>query len=80
MIKAFREELTELTTIEYDSDATPYRLLSVISFVNDLMVSRCALTRASSQDYIYAQGAITMMINRELLELSHKEAVQEINN
>lgn len=80
VVDMFREELTELTTIEYDPDATPYRLLSVISFVNDLMVSRCALTRASSQDYIYAQGAITMMINRELLELSHKEAVQEINN
>lgn len=74
IVDLFREELTELTTIEYNEDVTPYRLLSVVSSINDLLISRSALTRASAQDYVLAQGAITMMINRELMELSHNEA------
>lgn len=72
ILDIYREKLLDITNIEYD-DTTPYKLLSTVASVNALVISRSAYTRACSMDYIRAQGAITMMINYELMEATHKE-------
>lgn len=74
IVDFFRQELLELDdTIAY-IEATPYRILSVMSNINNLMISRSAYTRASSQDYILAQGALVLAIQNEL----HKETLETI--
>lgn len=80
IVDAIREELMDITTLEYDADTTPYKILSVMANVNALLVSRSALTRSSSQDYIIAQGAIGTMIQRELMEVSKQEQQEGGNN
>ncbi len=73
VVDVFRQELLDIQTAEYDADKTPYKLLSVISMINSIIVSRSAYMRASSQDYIMAQGAIVFAITSEL----HKETIDD---
>lgn len=74
-----REELTNITCIEY-SDETPYRILSSVALINSLPISQHAFLRASSQDYILAQGAITMMIQMDLAEKPVEEDEEVLIN
>lgn len=75
IVDLFRQELLNVETIEYDADKTPYKLLSVVSTINNIIVSRSAYMRASSQDYIMAQGAIVFAITNEL----HEETIDDMN-
>ncbi len=79
IVDLFRAELENVTTIEFD-ETTPYKMLSVIANINPLLVSRSAVTRASHQDYILAQGAITMMINQELMEIAKHERAEYVHD
>lgn len=74
-----REELTNITCIEC-SDETPYRILSSVALINSLPISQHAFLRASSQDYILAQGAITMMIQMDLAEKPVEEDEEVLIN
>ena len=74
-----REELTNITCIEC-SDETPYRVLSSVALINSLPISQHAFLRASSQDYILAQGAITMMIQMDLAEKPVEEDEEVLIN
>lgn len=76
ILDLFREELTNINCIECSTD-TPYRMLSAVSVTNSLPVSQHAFLRASAQDYLLAQGAITMMIQMDIAEKTIKEKENE---
>lgn len=76
IVDLFRQELEDISCIEYN-EFTPYKLLSIVSSINNIIISRTAYGRASSQDYILAQGAITYCIYNDLMKDTVKE--QEIN-
>lgn len=67
IVDLFREELLSIDMIEY-SEETAYKLLSTISSVNNLIISRSAFARSSAQDYIRATGAIHLAIMNEIQE------------
>lgn len=79
ILDLIREELTNITCIEC-SDETPYRILSAVALINSLPISQHAFLRASSQDYILAQGAITMMIQMDLAEKPSEEDEEVLIN
>lgn len=79
ILDLIREELTNITCIEC-SDETPYRILSAVGLINSLPISQHAFLRASSQDYILAQGAITMMIQMDLAEKPSEEDEEVLIN
>lgn len=76
ILDIIREELAYINCIECD-ETTPYKILSVVSSINSLPISQHAFLRASSQDYILAQGALTMMIQMSISEEIIKSREEE---
>lgn len=77
VVDLFREELEAITTVDYDYELTPFRLMSVVSSILPLIVSRSAIMRASSQDYILAQGAVTTAILAKIQQDNKPEGTEE---